>query len=44
MLGICDAAEYIGMRTLGMKLTFEQLVNEVNFPCILYWNQNHFVV
>ena len=44
MLGICDAAEYIGMRTLGMKLTFEQLVNEVNFPCILHWNQNHFVV
>lgn len=44
LLGICDAAEYIGMHTLGMKLTLEQLVNEVNFPCILHWNQNHFIV
>lgn len=44
LLGICDAAEYIGMHCLGMKLTIDQLVNEVNFPCILHWNQNHFVV
>lgn len=44
MLRICDAAEYIGMHALGMKLTLNQLINEVNFPCILHWNQNHFVV
>lgn len=44
LLGICDAAEYIGMHSLGMKLTIDQLVDEVNFPCILHWNQNHFVV
>lgn len=44
LLGICDAAEYIGMHCLGMKLTIDQLVDEVNFPCILHWNQNHFVV
>ena len=25
-------------------MTFEQLVEEGVFPCILYWNQNHFVV
>ncbi len=44
MLGISDAAEYIGFRTLGVKISFEQLVNEAVFPCILHWNQCHFVV
>lgn len=44
MLGISDAAEYIGFRTLGMKISFEQLANEAKLPCILHWNQNHFVV
>ena len=44
MLGISDAAEAIGIRTNGIKITFEQLVKEKPFPCILHWNQNHFVV
>lgn len=44
MLGISDAAEAIGFRTNGVKITFEQLVEEVKLPCILHWNQNHFVV
>lgn len=44
MLGISDAAESIGLKTMGVKITFEQLVSDVQLPCILYWNQNHFVV
>lgn len=44
MLGICDAAEKIGFRTLGAKLSLKQLQNNVQLPCILHWNQNHFVV
>jgi len=44
MLGISDAAESIGFRTQGVKISFEQLVNDMPFPCILHWNQNHFVV
>ncbi|GHV40044.1 ABC transporter ATP-binding protein [Bacteroidia bacterium] len=44
MLGISDAAESIGFRTNGVKITFEQLVEEKPLPCILHWNQNHFVV
>lgn len=44
MLGISDAAEYIGMKTLGVKISFEQLVTEALLPCVLHWNQNHFVV
>lgn len=44
MQGISDAAEYIGFRTLGVRMTLEQLANEAPLPCILHWNQNHFVV
>lgn len=44
MLGISDAAESIGFRTSGVRVSFEQLVEDVPLPCILHWNQNHFVV
>ncbi|MDR0866771.1 MAG: peptidase domain-containing ABC transporter, partial [Candidatus Symbiothrix sp.] len=44
MLGISDAAENIGFHTTGVRIDFEQLANNVKFPCILHWNQNHFVV
>lgn len=44
MLGISDAAESIGFRTNGVKITFDQLVTEKPLPCILHWNQNHFVI
>lgn len=44
MLGISDAAESIGFHTNGVKLTFSQLTEDVPLPCILHWNQNHFVV
>ena len=44
MLGISDAAESIGFRTSGVRVSFKQLVEDVPMPCILHWNQNHFVV
>ena len=44
MLGISDAAEAIGMRTLSVKLPFETLSNGTPLPCIVHWNQNHFAV
>ena len=44
MLGISDAAEFIGFRTSGVRISFKQLVEDVPLPCILHWNQNHFVV
>jgi ATP-binding cassette, subfamily B, bacterial len=43
LLGISDTAEKIGFRTRGVKITFEQL-KDVPRPCILHWDQNHFVV
>lgn len=42
--GLCQAAEKIGIKTLPVKLTFEQLSSEVPLPCILHWNQEHYVV
>ena len=44
MLGISEAAESIGFRTSGVKINIEQLKKEVPLPCILHWNQRHFVV
>ena len=43
MLGISEAAESIGFRTIGVRITFKQLC-ESPLPCIVHWRQNHFVV
>lgn len=43
LLGISDAAEKIGFRSLGAKLSLEDL-NIAELPAILHWRQNHFVV
>jgi len=44
LLGISDAAEAIGFRTMGVKVNFEQLIDEAPMPCIVHWKQVHFVV
>lgn len=44
MLGISQAANYIGLQALSAKLTLEKLLEQAAFPCIIHWNQNHFVV
>jgi ATP-binding cassette subfamily B protein len=43
LLLLSDAAEKIGFRTLGIKITSIKL-EEVPLPCILHWNKMHFVV
>ena len=43
MLGISEAAENIGFRTTGVKVSFEEL-KTAPLPCIVHWNQQHFVV
>lgn len=40
---LSDAAEKIGFRTLGVKLSLERL-EEAPMPCILHWNKEHYVV
>ena len=44
MLGIAEAAEAVGFKTVGVRVTLEKLVAEAPLPCILHWGQNHFVV
>ncbi|OQX76095.1 MAG: ABC transporter ATP-binding protein, partial [Bacteroidetes bacterium 4484_276] len=44
LLGLSDAAESIGFRSMGVKIPFEKLAGEVPMPCIAHWNQRHFVV
>jgi len=44
LLGISTAAEKIGFRTRGARLTLNQLENTVPLPCILHWRHNHFIV
>ena len=44
MLGISRAAESIGFRSMGVKISFEQLLKEAPLPAIVHWNQSHFVV
>ncbi len=44
LLGISDAAEKIGMHTLAAKVSFDMLKKDAPLPCIVHWNQNHFVV
>lgn len=43
MLGISNAAELTGFRSLGVKLTSDQL-KDAELPAILHWRQSHFVV
>lgn len=43
LLGIRDAAVRIGLYTISGRLTIDEL-SSATLPCILHWNQNHFVV
>ena len=43
MLGISEAAKELGLNTTCVKATVDNLA-EAEMPCILHWNQNHFVV
>ncbi|PWK18067.1 ATP-binding cassette subfamily B protein [Arcicella aurantiaca] len=44
LTGISEAAEKIGFRTLKVKLSIRQILEEAPLPAILHWNQEHFVV
>ena len=44
LLGISEAAESIGLRTTGIRTTIDNLKQQSKLPCILHWNQMHFVV
>ena len=43
-MGLIEAAEIIGFKSLGLKVDFKTLMNEAPFPCIVHWQQQHYVV
>jgi len=44
LYGLSVAAEKIGFRTVGAKVTFSKIEQEAPLPCILFWDQKHFIV
>ena len=43
-LGLSEAADSLGFRTIGVKIPFEILNENVPLPCIVHWRQRHFIV
>lgn len=43
-MGLSDAAEKLGYKTLGLKIDFTTLIEDIPLPCICHWNKYHFVV
>lgn len=44
LYGISEAAQRTGFNTLMLKANCDDLMENVPLPCILHWNQEHFVV
>ena len=40
---VAEAAEELGFHSMGGQITLRRLA-DIRLPCILHWNQNHFVV
>jgi ATP-binding cassette subfamily B protein len=43
LLNVSEAAEKIGLRSLGVRLSIDSL-DQIDLPCILHWNKSHYVV
>ncbi len=43
-LGLSEAADSVGFRTLGVKIPFDVMSENVPLPCIVHWRQKHFIV
>jgi ATP-binding cassette subfamily B protein len=44
LLGISEAAERLGLRSLAVRLSFARLRDDAPLPCIAHWEGEHFVV
>lgn len=44
LLSISEAAEQIGFKTIGGIVTYEDFEKKALLPCIVHWEQEHFVV
>ncbi len=41
---ISYAADKIGLRSISVKATIDDLADRVLLPCIIHWDNNHFIV
>lgn len=44
LYNLSEAAEEAGLHTLCARITENQLAEEIPLPCILHWNNNHYVI
>jgi len=44
LLGLKSAAESMGFTAVGVKIPFRKLQGDIPLPCIVHWQQNHFIV
>ncbi|MBI1223874.1 MAG: ATP-binding cassette domain-containing protein [Bacteroidetes bacterium] len=44
LLNVSEASEQIGMHTVGAKMTYRRLIDDIPLPGIAHWKENHFVV
>lgn len=44
LFNLSIGAENIGLRTLAIKCTIDDVVNNIPFPAIIFWKDSHFVV
>lgn len=44
LMSISDTLELLGFKTLGGKISFEKLITKAPLPCIIHWENNHFLV
>lgn len=44
LLGLSQAAEALGFKSMGVKISLDMLKRETPLPAILFWNRNHYLV
>lgn len=44
LLDLSTGAESIGLHTLALKCTIEDVIVRIPFPAIIFWKENHFIV
>lgn len=44
LLGLSEAAQAIGLRSLAVSISYKRLLEEAPMPCIAHWRGRHFVV
>lgn len=44
LIGLTEASSLIGLDSMAVRVSIDELIYQKHFPCILYWNSNHFVV